>query len=76
MEAIIQKISEFESRISSVSETEISRRQRLSDDLTALNKIEGLSEDNFDKRLHNLVIYGKISDSEYISLCTELAFNK
>jgi|GEM_PF-6784200 len=73
MDSLLQKISEFASRPCVFTQNELHLRQKHMQNFIASNTFEGLYASDLDIQLYNLVIEGKVSTNEYLTLCREAA---
>ncbi|OFW80198.1 MAG: hypothetical protein A2887_03185 [Alphaproteobacteria bacterium RIFCSPLOWO2_01_FULL_40_26] len=71
-----QKIKKFSQRKTLLSKSEINQRKKELENFRAISVFEGFTTSKLDKKIFDLLIYQKISPSDYLSLCLELSHEK
>ena len=73
MNYLLERIAEFESRLCLLSESELHLRSKHMHNLVTSNAFEGLELSNIDKKLYDLALTKKLSTTEYLTLCRQVA---
>ncbi len=73
MDHLLEIIAEFESRPCLLSESELRLRRKHMHNLVASNSFEGLESSDIDKKLYDLAVTKKLSTTEYLTLCRQVA---
>ena len=73
MKSIQEKLKEFESRPARYDKVGELKRTRMLERFTTINRFEGIEAGPIERRLFKLLSTGKVSKTEYIELCQNLA---
>ncbi len=73
MSNLLDRIAEFESRPCTLSASELSLREKHMQNFITSNSFEGLHASDIDTKLYGLVVAKKVSTSEYLALCRQVA---
>jgi len=71
MFSLRQKITQIESRPSSITDDEIALRRKQIHDFVAISAFEGLRPSNTSLKLQELFAAKKLTSNEYIALCKQ-----